>query len=100
MITNAGLVKLIDFGLTIPNSADFWKLRELSLTYNFPAAMLKRKFIKELSLSLVGRNLATLMKHTPNIDPESSINNTNGQGLELTGYPPARSWGVNMNLKF
>jgi len=48
----------------------------------------------------VGRNLATLMKHTPNIDPESSINNTNGQGLELSGYPPVRSWGFNINLKF
>jgi hypothetical protein len=80
--------------------ASFIKWRSASLTYNFPATMLKKKFIKDLSLSLVGRNLATLMKHTPNIDPESSINNTNGQGLELTGYPPTRSWGINMNLKF
>jgi hypothetical protein len=80
--------------------ASFIKWRSAALTYNFPAAMLKKKFVKELSLSLVGRNLATLMKHTPNIDPESSINNTNGQGLELTGYPPSRSWGINMNLKF
>jgi len=80
--------------------ASFIKWRSASLTYNFPATMLKKKFVKELSLSLVGRNLATLMKHTPNIDPESSINNTNGQGLELTGYPPSRSWGINMNLKF
>ncbi len=48
----------------------------------------------------MGRNLATLMKHTPNIDPESSVNNTNGQGLELSGYPVVRSFGVNVNLKF
>jgi serine/threonine protein kinase len=25
MVTNTGVVKLIDFGLTIPNTADFWK---------------------------------------------------------------------------
>lgn len=25
MVTNAGVIKLIDFGLTIPNTADFWK---------------------------------------------------------------------------
>ncbi len=47
--------------------------------------MLKGKFIKGVNVSLVGRNLAILMKHVPNVDPESSINNTNGQGLELTG---------------
>jgi len=41
-----------------------------------------------------------LMKRVPNIDPESSINNTNGQGLELGGYPAARTWGFNMNVKF
>lgn len=80
--------------------ASFIKWRSASLGYTFPPEILKKRFIKGLSLSLVGRNLATLMKHTPNIDPESSINNTNGQGLELTGYPPSRSWGVNMNLKF
>jgi hypothetical protein len=40
------------------------------------------------------------MKHIPNVDPESSINNTNGQGLELTGYPATRSWGFNINAKF
>lgn len=80
--------------------ASFIKWRSASLTYNFPAAALKKKFVKGLSFSLVGRNLATLMKHVPNIDPESSINNSNGQGLELTGYPATRSWGFNMNLKF
>ncbi|MCD7977342.1 MAG: SusC/RagA family TonB-linked outer membrane protein [Tannerellaceae bacterium] len=80
--------------------ASFIKLRELSLGYTFPASMLKVKYVKGLSLSLVGRNLWTIMKHTPNIDPESSINNTNGQGLELNGYPTTRSIGFNLNVKF
>jgi TonB-linked SusC/RagA family outer membrane protein len=80
--------------------ASFIKWRTASLTYTVPAALLKRRFIKGLNFSLVGRNLLVLMKHIPNIDPESSINNTNGQGLELTGYPATRSLGFNMNLKF
>ncbi len=80
--------------------ASFVKLRSVVLTYNFPNAILKKNFIKGISFSLVGRNLVTFLKHTPNIDPESSVNNTNGQGLELSGYPPVRSWGFNINMKF
>ncbi|MCC8152829.1 MAG: SusC/RagA family TonB-linked outer membrane protein [Tannerellaceae bacterium] len=81
--------------------ASFIKLRELSVGYTFPSAMLKStKVIKSVTLSLVGRNLWTIMKHTPNIDPESSINNTNGQGLELNGYPITRNIGFNVNVKF
>ncbi len=80
--------------------ASFIKWRALSLGYSLPASILKKGFIKAVTLSLVGRNLAILMKHTPNIDPESSINNTNGQGLELSGYPATRSLGFNLNVKF
>jgi len=80
--------------------ASFIKLRSAILTWNAPATLLKKRFVKGLSFSLVGRNLAILMKRVPNIDPESSINNTNGQGLELGGYPAARTWGFNMNVKF
>jgi hypothetical protein len=80
--------------------ASFVKLRSMVLAYNLPASILKKSFVKGVSFSLIGRNLVTLLKHTPNIDPESSINNTNGQGLELSGYPPVRSWGFNINMKF
>ena len=80
--------------------ASFIKWRSASLGYSLPGSLLRKGYIKGVTFSLVGRNLAVLMKHTPNIDPESSINNTNGQGLELTGYPPARSWGFNINCKF
>jgi TonB-linked SusC/RagA family outer membrane protein len=81
-------------------NADFLKLREFSLGYNIPQSFIKGQFIKSIYLSLVGRNLWTITKHTPNIDPESAYNNTNGQGLELNGYPTARSIGLNLNLKF
>jgi hypothetical protein len=80
--------------------ASFIKLRSFSLSYGVPAKWMKNKFFKEMNFSVVGRNLAILLKHTPNIDPESSINNTNGQGLEQSGYPAVRSFGCNLNLRF
>jgi TonB-linked SusC/RagA family outer membrane protein len=80
--------------------ASFIKLRSAHLTYTLPAKALQGTFIKGVSVSVVGRNLWTVMKHVPNIDPESNLNNGNGQGLELSGYPALRSYGVNVNLKF
>ena len=81
-------------------SADFIKLRELSLGYDFKRLLPSLTWLKGLNVSFVARNLWTIMKHTPNIDPESAINNTNGQGLELNGYPATRNIGFNVNLKF
>jgi hypothetical protein len=81
--------------------ASFIKLRSASLSYNLPARLFKNaSFIKGLSFTLVGRNLAYIVKHTPNIDPESNYNNTNAQGLELAGYPAIRNLGFNLNVKF
>lgn len=80
--------------------ASFIKFRSLSLGYALPQSVLKKSFIKGLNVSLVARNIAILMKHTPNIDPESNLNNTNAQGLELAGYPAVRNYGFNVNVKF
>ena len=79
----------------------FIKLRELSVGYTLPQAWLnKQTLIKGVTLSLVGRNLWTILKHTDNIDPESAYNNGNAQGLELNGYPATRNVGFNVNVKF
>mgnify|MGYP002590155322 CR=1 FL=1 len=82
-------------------NASFIKLRELSVGYTLPQAWLnKQTLIKGVTLSLVGRNLWTILKHTDNIDPESAYNNGNAQGLELNGYPATRNVGFNVNVKF
>jgi len=83
-------------------NANFVKLRELSFGYKFPKSFLNKRlpFVNALNLSFVARNLWTISKHTPNIDPESSYNNSNGQGLELNGYPATRNIGFNLNVKF
>ena len=80
--------------------ASFIKLRSLSLSYSLPASVIKGSGIKGVNVALVARNLAILMKHTPNEDPEGNYGTGNGQGLELSGYPSTRSLGVNVNVKF
>lgn len=109
-VANTVAVKAQDYWQGICNNniaeeflynASFMKLRELSLGYSLPASLLeKQKAVKSVTISLVGRNLWTIIKHTDNIDPESAYNNTNGQGLELNGYPATRSIGFNVNVKF
>jgi TonB-linked SusC/RagA family outer membrane protein len=80
--------------------SDFIKLRQVVLGYSIPSKAFGKSGIKGINISLVGRNLAILKKYVPNIDPESTYNSGNGQGLEWFGYPPVRSMGVNVNLKF
>ncbi len=80
--------------------SDFIKLRQIILGYRIPTAFLGKSPIKGASVSLVARNVAILKKYVPNIDPESTYNSTNGQGLEWYGVPPVRSYGVNVNIKF
>lgn len=79
--------------------SDFIKFRQIILSYSFPMANVKGTPVR-ISMGLVGRNIAILMKHTPNIDPESSINNSNAQGLEFAGAPATRTFGLNLNAKF
>ncbi|PSL47627.1 TonB-linked SusC/RagA family outer membrane protein [Chitinophaga niastensis] len=80
-------------------NADFIKFRSVSLTYNFPGSAFNNK-IAGLGLSLVARNLFYISKHTPNVDPESSYNNGNAQGLEYGVVPTTSSIGLNLNVKF
>lgn len=91
---------LYNFAEPFVYSSDFIKLRQVILDYSFPAKMFGRTPFKGISLSLVGRNLWTIMKHTPNIDPESNYSNTNAQGFEFVGLPATRSLGLNLNVKF
>lgn len=82
-------------------NASFIKLRYVSLTYNLPKNLYEKiGFVKGASVSVVGRNLQILMKHTPGIDPETNISAGNDQGIETTALPPTRSYGFNVNLKF
>ncbi len=80
--------------------SDFVKFRELSVNYNFPRSMLDSTPFASITLSAVGRNLWILHKEAENIDPESSTNAGNAQGYEWGVLPNARTFGLNLNVKF
>lgn len=77
--------------------ASFIKFRQVMIGYSFPNMF--NGVLKSATLSLVARNLFTIMKKTDNIDPEANYT-PNAQGLELGGVPPVRSYGINLNVKF
>jgi TonB-linked SusC/RagA family outer membrane protein len=85
------------------NSADFWKLREVSINYTLPQSLIaKTRFIKEASIGLVGRNLAT-WRAKQNVWSDPEYSNTSGNGLGTTDInqtPPSRFYGATVTLTF
>ena len=80
----------------------FVKLREVSVSYSFDKiGFLNKVGVRDLNLSLVGRNLAILHKNLPNLDPEvsSSAGNTS-VGAETNSIPSTRSLGFNLRVNF
>ena len=76
------------------------KMRELSLTYDFPRKWMdKQNFFKQVSISLVGRDLFYFYKSLPdNINPEGTQGSGNAQGLEYASYPGTRSFMLNLKV--
>ena len=81
--------------------ASYVKLREITLGYTLPQALLDRtKFIRSVKVSLVGRNLAILHRNTPHIDPEGDRYGGNLQGFVYGQLPTTRNVGFNVNIGF
>src|SRR5260221_108656 len=77
------------------------KLSELILGYTFPQQLFGRVPIRALRLAFVGRNLWTLLKHTPQgIDPEAANNSGNAQGIEAGGSFPYATYGFDLKCTF
>ncbi|MDR3711724.1 MAG: SusC/RagA family TonB-linked outer membrane protein [Puia sp.] len=80
--------------------ASFIKFRQIIFGYDFPTSAFHNK-IRGIRLSFVTRNVFTIMKHTPNIDPESNYSaSIYSQGLESASVPYSRTFGFNLNVKF
>jgi hypothetical protein len=78
--------------------ATYVKMRELRLTADLPPNVVNRLTrARALSLSLVGRNLATWAR-LPNFDPEFAYTAGNQQGIEYGTIPNPRSIGLNIRL--
>ncbi|MDR1723875.1 MAG: SusC/RagA family TonB-linked outer membrane protein [Tannerella sp.] len=91
---------------------DYWirdgsyvKLKEANLAYDFPTSLLRKSFIKGLTLSLIGRDLAVWSK-VKWVDPEIYGYDDEGKGIKIPGaskgggVPSARSVGFSVNVKF
>ncbi len=83
--------------------ASFLKLREVTLNYRLPerfAAMLWEG-VRDMSLSLSGRNLVTLTGYS-GMDPEVSNFGSEAiaRNLDVAPFPPSRSFWLSVNVGF
>ena len=88
--TNAGYIE----------DASFWRLREISLTYNAPSTFSSKLGFNRISLTLSGQNLGVWTDYS-GLDPEiSSEGQANFTTEEFLSQPPVRSWKARLNLSF
>ena len=81
----------------------FIKLRDLNLSYNVPAGLIKKsKVFSSATIAAYGRNLFTIVdKKNFYTDPEFSYTSGNGSGINNTSQtPPVRQFGFNVNFGF
>ncbi|MEJ7830740.1 MAG: SusC/RagA family TonB-linked outer membrane protein, partial [Segetibacter sp.] len=76
-------------------SKTFGKLREVTLTYNFPS-FFNRGFIKQANVSLVGRNLLYFSKYN-DVDIDQYAG---GQDRSTLQTPTKKRYGFNVNITF
>ncbi|MDB5241230.1 MAG: TonB-dependent receptor plug [Spirosoma sp.] len=80
--------------------ATVYRLREVSLNYTLPKSLLGKTPFGQASVGVSGRNLYF---YAPNyyLDPEVNTQGAgNIQGLDLSGPPNTRNYGVNVRLTF
>jgi TonB-linked SusC/RagA family outer membrane protein len=83
-------------------STDYVKIRNISLSYNLTKAVSKvdfLRFVKGVTLTASVRNLATLYKVIPNVDPEQ-ISTTGDNGYEGASLPVTRDYSFGLNVRF
>ena len=79
--------------------ADYFKLRDLTLSYSLPESI--RGPFKGVDFSVFGRNLLIWGLDNDNFDPEMATSGSgNIQGIEGGSLPPTRTYGMNVKLRF
>jgi TonB-linked SusC/RagA family outer membrane protein len=79
----------------------YWKLRQITLGYDFTKYLPTRWPVKGVRLNFVANNVLMLKKWVDNIDPETfGYSSDNLVGMESTGLPSTRGLGLNLNIKF
>ena len=80
--------------------ASYIKLRNITLSYSMPQAMLSKVFLTGVTFSLTASNVAILMKNVPYADPEAGLGAGNMQGWQSGVMPTTRNFGFSVNLQF
>lgn len=80
--------------------ASYLCIKNVSLGYTFPASLLKRSFIKGLSVSLNIDNLHTFTRYSGQNIEANNYRRATALGIDYTSYPLARTYTMSVNLKF
>jgi len=93
-------------GSNYVNSADFWKIREIALNYDFPKKLTdKLRVVQQASLTLSGRNLF-MFRPKDNVWTDPEFSDTGGLNANAIGTnsifetPPTRVFGATLNIIF
>lgn len=79
--------------------ASYIYLREMSLGYALPSAIVAKTPFHSARISLVGRNLLLLKSNSKHVDPSNVTNSiTNIQGIEGGALPSIRTFGFTLSL--
>ncbi|HET6254044.1 MAG TPA: SusC/RagA family TonB-linked outer membrane protein [Puia sp.] len=83
-------------------NGDYIKLKQLTLGYTLGRKILgDNPVFNSITISAVARNLWTVMKKSPNIDPESEFQaSVYSAGIEGTSLPSTTTFGFNATFKF
>ncbi|WP_154854510.1 SusC/RagA family TonB-linked outer membrane protein [Cyclobacterium xiamenense] len=82
----------------------FFRLNNTTLGYNFNTNALGiASWAKELRLSLTGQNLFLITEYTgfdPEVNQDRSTDGIQSAGIDLNGYPRARTFVMSLNVSF
>lgn len=84
-------------------SADSWRIREVSLSFQLPGRLLKKQnLVKSAGLTLNARNLFLWVpKSNQFTDPDFNFDGGNSNGVTTSSInPPVRTMGLTLDVKF
>ncbi len=81
-------------------NAGFTRLRQVSLTYQFPKSVFGSNRFTNLAFTVFANNLILWTKYD-GVDPETSLAGpANAQGLDYFNNPGTKSYGIRLNVGF
>ncbi|WP_261387881.1 hypothetical protein [Chitinophaga pinensis] len=96
--TNAPVAQVTDRYI---ESGSFVKLKNLSLGYNLPKALLESIHVSQLRIYVTAQNILTWTDYS-GLDPEVNFfdNDNTKQGIDYGAYPASKSYLVGLGLTF